>query len=78
MHQLINTLAEAPVASKNRSREGSPLMLGIGVTISVVALAAIALRRWLAREPPPIDGGAVSRSWLAEYKLAKRGDSGWQ
>ena len=52
-------------------------MLGIGVSIAVVVLAAAALRSWvIGRQRPEIDGGAVSRSWLAEYKLAKR-DSGW-
>jgi hypothetical protein len=53
-------------------------MFEIGLTVSVVVIAAVTMRRWLfAREPPTIDGGTVSRSWLAEYKLAKR-DSGWQ
>jgi hypothetical protein len=53
-------------------------MFGIGLTLSVVAIAAVALRRWLlVKERPHIDGGAVSRSWLAEYKLAKR-DSGYR
>lgn len=52
-------------------------MFEIGVTLAVVVLAGAALRSWLfGRERPAIDGGAVSRSWLAEYKVAKR-DSSW-
>jgi hypothetical protein len=52
-------------------------MLEIGVTIAVVAIAAAALRSWLfRRERQAIDGGAVSRSWLVEHRLAKR-DSSW-
>ena len=52
-------------------------MLEIGVTIAVVVLAAAWIGRSLVgRGRPEIDGGAVSRSWLVEYRLAKR-DSGW-
>jgi hypothetical protein len=52
-------------------------MFEIGVTVAVVVLSAAVLRNWLfGREGSTIDGGTVSRSWLAEYKLAKR-DSTW-
>jgi hypothetical protein len=54
-------------------------MFELGVTIAVVVISGAALRTWLFardRPSPQIDGGAVSRSWLAEYRLAKR-DSGW-
>jgi len=63
-----------------RSKSESPRkcrMFEIGVTIAVIVIAAVALRRWLfGREPPAIDGGAVSRNWLDEHRLAKR-DSRW-
>jgi len=52
-------------------------MFEIGVTIAVIVIAAVVLRRWLfGREPPAINGGAVSRNWLDEHRLAKR-DSRW-
>ena len=53
-------------------------MFGIGLTLAVVVIAAAGLRKWvLSRERPAIDGGAVSRSWLDENKLAKRDHSRW-
>ena len=51
-------------------------MLGIGLTVLVVVIAAAVVKKGLFGGRPAIDGGAVSQDWLVEHRMAKR-DSKW-